>query len=438
VLKRPGARFGVTVFAIELGVRLALIATHPTHFSMDAYQRWGGRAHLLIQDWLPATQTMVWGVASLGGGIIATRVLMAIAGALAMTAGAWCARLIGGTAAGWLFIPVGLFGPILTWTTVPYQEGTFLMFLFGGLAFSLAARSRSLAPSHTLWLLADLVFGGLALVRYEGWPVTVLYILWRRDPRASRAVWGMAVWLLIKAMGIESHTASPVQYADWDGIVGRFDLGTFRAALARGAADLIATKGLLLLIGGPVSWWLLFKQRRPAMVLLLLILLGQLAATMGWIIGLEITTIRMHAIPGVLLGLFMAAYLGTRWPTLGGLGRTAVVGGALISSLAFVDQGFNNAQQSIANVRHEARLLKKMQRCADCRFLIKPRKDIGTRDRHDGCEILQGLGTVLHGTDFWCQRWGAAPDSFDASHAARWRKGGYVIREARTSDRQKD
>ena len=37
---------------------------------MDAYQRWGGRAHLLVQDWLPATQTMVWGMASLGGGIM--------------------------------------------------------------------------------------------------------------------------------------------------------------------------------------------------------------------------------------------------------------------------------------------------------------------------------------------------------------------------------
>ena len=52
MLRSPGARFTVTVFAIELAVRLALLEAYPDNYSMDAYQRWGGREHILIQGWL--------------------------------------------------------------------------------------------------------------------------------------------------------------------------------------------------------------------------------------------------------------------------------------------------------------------------------------------------------------------------------------------------
>ena len=56
VIRSRGLRFSLIVFTIELLVRVALILTYPDNYSMDAYQRWGGREHLLIQDWLPATQ----------------------------------------------------------------------------------------------------------------------------------------------------------------------------------------------------------------------------------------------------------------------------------------------------------------------------------------------------------------------------------------------
>ena len=39
---------------------------------------------------------------------------------------------------------------------------------------------------------ADLLLGLLGLSRYEGWPYLLLYALWRRDPRALRASWGIA------------------------------------------------------------------------------------------------------------------------------------------------------------------------------------------------------------------------------------------------------
>ncbi|HND34430.1 MAG TPA: hypothetical protein PLA94_30720, partial [Myxococcota bacterium] len=34
----------------------------------------------------------------------------------------------------------------------------------------------------------------------------------------------------------------------------------------------------------------------------------------------------------------------------------------------------------------------------------------GTRDRHDGCEAMQGLSTLLHGRELRCARWTRAAD----------------------------
>ena len=167
-------------FLLALAVRLLVIGLAPWNFSFDGYQRWAGREHLLIQDWLPATQSILWLVSSAGGGVLATRIALSVVAAAAVAAGVSLARSIGGPAAGWFFVPMGLFSPFLTWSTVPYQEGTFLLFIFGAMAAALRGR---------LWL-ADLLAGAVALVRYEGWPFVAVYILWRRDPRALRALWG--------------------------------------------------------------------------------------------------------------------------------------------------------------------------------------------------------------------------------------------------------
>ena len=101
---------------------------------------------------------------------------------------------------------------------------------------------------------------------------------------------------------------------------------------------------------------------------------------------------------------------------------------AVALTIVFSRQGFDNARISIKSVKHETRLLEKIARCGDCRFAIRPRTKIGTRDRHDGCEILQGISTLRHGDEFWCQRWGERPSTFVPTHTARWKRGGYVIR----------
>ena len=435
MLRSSGVRFTLAAFIIELAVRLVLIQSHPDNFSMDAYQRWGGREHLLVQDWLPATQSIIWLVSALGGGILAMRVAMAVIGSLAITAGAWVARSLGGPAAGWLFLPVGFFGPFLTWSVVPYQEGSFLLALFGGMALALHAHQQNRPDTDSLWRMADLILGLLPLVRYEGWPVTILYILWRRDRKALWALWGAAVWLVVKTTGIEGHASSPVSYADWEGITTRFEPSVVGATLSKLWTQMLDTKGALLAPLGLIGLFHQIRAARRGSILLGLVLAGQLAALAGWVVGLETATYRMQAVPGVLLGLFAAGSAGLIWNKAGRVQRGVLVLTGLLATGAFISQGFNNAYRSTRSVRWEKRLVETMETCENCTYLIKPRKNLGTRSRHDGCEIIQGLGTGYHGEKFWCQKWGDVPAAYQATHAARWRKGGYVIRDARDVDR---
>jgi hypothetical protein len=435
VLRSSGARFTLAAFIIELAVRLVLIQTHPDNFSMDAYQRWGGREHLLVQDWLPATQSIIWLVSAMGGGIIAMRVAMAVVGSLAITAGAWVARSLGGAAAGWLFIPVGFFGPFLTWSVVPYQEGAYLLALFGGMALALQAHQQNRPATASMWRMADVILGFLPLVRYEGWPVAIIYIIWRRDRNALWALWGAALWLVVKTTGIDGHAASPVSYADWEGLSTRFDPSVLGATLTKLWTQMLDTKAVLLLPLGLIGLVHQIRVGRRGAILLGLVLAGQLAALAGWVVGLETATYRMQAVPGVLLGLFAAGSAGLVWAKTGRVQRGFIALTGLVATAAFIPQGFDNARRSTRSVRWEQRLVEAMDACRDCTYLIKPRDGIGTRDRHDGCEIIQGLGTGYHGEKFWCQKWGDVPADYQATHAARWRKGGYVIRDARDADR---
>ena len=421
-------RYALVAFVLALLARVGLIATHPTMYSMDAYQRWGGRAHLFVQDWLPATQSIVWLTDIVGGGQIATRVAMSVVAAVALAAGGLCARRLGGPVAGWAFLPVVVFGPSLTWTSVPYQEGTFMLFLFGGMALALRAHGAGEKAQGRDWMWADLALGGLALVRYEGWPVTLLYVLWRRDRRAALATWGMVTWLGIKALGVDGYAASPIHYADWEGIDSRFQWSVLGASTAKLGRLAVKTGGLWLygiLVPAAV---ILLRQRVAGAGFFLLVFAGQLLITVAWMMGLETAIIRMHLLPGTLAGLLSAAGIGCVWPQLKPWTRSIGAVAAVALTIVFSRQGFDNARISIKSVKHETRLLQKIERCGDCRFSIRPRAKIGTRDRHDGCEILQGISTLRHGDEFWCQRWGERPRTFVPTHTARWKRGGYVIR----------
>lgn len=428
-VSRPERALLAGAFLSALAVRGHLIDAYPDNFSMDAYQRWAGREHLLVQDWLPATQSALHLVSSMGGGILEMRWMMALIAAAAVAAAAMLVRELGGVLAGWLFIPLSMFGPFLTWSTVPYQEGTYLLTVLGAVGLVLRGHRLQWSPDHRGWLAADVLAGLAALVRYEGWVFLVLYMAWRRDRRVLRAAWGAAFWVGIKLSGAQGYAASPTDFADWGGLTDRFSTHDLTRTLRKFGRHALDTWLPAVAALGVIGSGLLAKRRATGLWMILLLLGLQIAATVGWMIGLETATYRMQAVPGVLLGVLAAGGIGAiltdkpRW-------ISAVVLLACCGLMArFIPQAHNNAKRSTKSVKWERKLVKQMSACESCQWIITPRRRIGTRDRHDGCEIIQGLGAHRHGQDFWCSTWPGTPP-FTATHIARWRKGGYKV-EAR-------
>lgn len=418
----------LTAFVVAIIGRVAVLVAAPTPFAFDAFQRWAGREHLLVRDWLPATQAVVVATAALGGDHYGARAALAVVAALGVAAGAVVARRLGGPRAGWLFVPVGLFGPYLCWSTALYQEGTFLAVLLGGLALALRARA-----GESGWLGADLLVGLLGLVRYEGWPVVLLYLLWRRSPRALAASWGALVWLSIRTLGVEGHAPSPVDYADWGGLAGRFDAAVYLASLDKLLSQSWQSGGLAVAALGVGGAGLLLHRRRDGAGLLCLTLLAQLAAVAGWLVGLETAIVRMQVVPVVLLGLLAAAGLGPWLST-----RARLIGAAVLVCVAgglWLQDGLRLAQRAEAGLRWERELVAAVEaEQPDTMWLLTPRLGLGTRDRHDGCEIVEGMTDWSHGRDFHCETWpGERPEG--ASLQATWAPGGYRLRVLPRSER---
>ena len=396
---------------LALVMRLVLIALAPWNFSFDGYQRWAGREHLLIQDWLPATQSVLWVVAGLGGGILAARIALSVVAALACAAGVLLVRAMGGQSAAWCFVPFAVFAPFLAWSTVPYQEGTFLLLLLGGLAAALHERLR----------LADLLVGALALVRYEGWPFVLVYVLWRRDPRALRALWGIGLWLLLKqTLELTGHASSPTDFADWEGITERFSTADLSTSLVKLGGQAWLTGAWAVVLLGLAGAAVAVRDRLRGAWLLVVLIGGQAAAVAGWLVGLETAIVRMQVVLCMLCALFVATLAGRLWDS--GRLRPLLVVLALAATIGWSVTGIWLAQRSIRSVRWEVELAEEWAAHPERQWVVHPRSGLGTRSRHDGCEILQGLTERIHGRDYWCAPWLEDEPIPAGLWQARWRK----------------
>ena len=56
-------------------------------------------------------------------------------------------------------------------------------------------------------------------------------------------------------------------------------------------------------------------------------------------------------------------------------------------------------------VRAETEALRLMGDCPGCIWWVVPRPKAGTRARHDGCEVIQGISDMVEGEDFYCASW---------------------------------
>ena len=129
-----------------------------------------------------------------------------------------CARRLGGPVAGWAFLPVVVFGPSPTWTSVPYQEGTFMLFLF--VAWRCPPGTRSGRKAQGRDWMGRPGLGGLALVRYEGWLSPCSTSCGDGTTCCARHM-GHGHMACHQGLGVDGYAASPIHYADWEGIDSR-------------------------------------------------------------------------------------------------------------------------------------------------------------------------------------------------------------------------
>ncbi len=394
--------------ALAFVAHLIILQVFPYNFAYDGFQRWGARDHILVQSWLPFTQVIIWGVSRFSEDLLLLRLLLSVLASLGMGLWAAFAEKIGGPVAGWSVVAAATFGPFTIWSSTLYLEGPFFMLLAAGLL--------AMAYGRLGW--ADLLMGTLALVRYEGWPFVLIYAGWRawyhRDPWVLRSFWGMTLWLFLKAgVGVETHRSSPIDYDDWEGLGQRLtlwsltlDVGHYGKLAARAGATVWGIGGLVVAL--MVRRMPLFV--RPYVILLDLLLTCQLAITVAWIAGLETAIRRMLVIPGMLSAALLGIGLAWIWPRLP---RWATPVG-ILAGLWGLGYGIWDAWDAVPDerwqVRFELAALEQMATCPDCVWWVEPRTGMGTRDRHDGCEAMQGLSTLLHGDELRCARWIRAQD----------------------------
>lgn len=397
---------------VALVVRAALIARLPEPWHFDAYQRWAARDHLVVQVWLPGTQALIWLVAKAGGGVLAVRAVMAALGALVVGMGAALAQRLGGPRASWAFLPFALFGPFVAWSVVPYQEGTFLACIFGAL---LLVRR---AP-----LLADLTMGAVALVRYEGWPLLVLWLGLRRDPRALVSLWGAALWLALKQAGLaEGVAASPDSFEDWNRLDRHLKPRWLRLLTWGLWYHLVESGTLFVLVPALAAARAAARRGWRALPLELTFIAvafaGQCAAVLGWALSLGNASSRMMVVTGLLLAVPAATAIARAWEGWRGRRRFALGVAVIGVTVWSARDGWNESVRHVNYVRWELDLIPQMQACTGDVWALKPRVNPGPRRRHDGCEVVQGVTHWRAGRDFACLKWGQ--ELPDTTLIARW------------------
>ena len=395
--------------------RLALIFLYPGIFAFDGFQRWAGRTHFLIRDWLPATQSLIVLTSPLDSPTL-TRVVLALVASLAVLALVQLTTAEWGKKVGWYTVPIAVFGPFAVWSSTLYQEGTFLFVSLGAIALA------TLLSPKRIWL-ADVLAGAIALTRYEGWPVLAVYLIWRADRRALLALWGPLLWLTLKGMGVSGFAPSPIDYADWNGLGARFSWASYGANLWAGGIQAFESGALGVWLLALPSMWQSLRQKNRLGIMLVFFWLSQVAAVAGWVAGLETAIQRMQVIMTVIAMPFCAMTL-SRFDKIPQ--KAAIVAGLVVMTL-WLRFALDTAERNHRAFQAERKLATEIQACEACSWHVSPRQGLGTRDRHDGCEILQGLSTLRHGVDFWCLAWGEAPEK--ASHTASWKKRGYTTRK---------
>jgi len=182
---------GTFVFA------LGLVRVHPEMYWADPYGRVAFRDRILLGDWLPLLQAIVWLVGHLTASVAALRVVLAAVGGLTVVAAYAVGTRLCGYAAGMVFAALLASNALfVALAIVPYQEVVFL----GATLAALALHQRRDDSARARWMAAA-AFNVACLTRYEAWFLVAILVLAElvveTRHRGSRA--GMTAALIMAA-----------------------------------------------------------------------------------------------------------------------------------------------------------------------------------------------------------------------------------------------
>ena len=108
-----------------------------------------------------------------------------------------------------------------------------------------------------------------------------------------------------------------------------------------------------------------------------------------------------------------------------------VVGGsALLMAIGHAD-AWRSTRAEIVRNGPERALLDEIEGEPACMLVVTPRSRLGTRNRHDGCEVIQGLTELRQGEGLWCVPWAGPYAGPGCVRTAVWDKLAerYVVNE---------
>ena len=384
-------RVPIFIGIVSFIIRCIFIHYWPDAFQYDAYQRWAARDYLFVQVWLPGAQVWVWLLGKLGGTMLHARYVFAFISAISLVLGARLAQQLSTERAGFFFLPAICFGPYLVWGSAPYQESTLLLFLFSSLLlFKKYPR------------ISDFLMGGVALVRYEGWPLLFVHLYLRRRREAIICLWGVVLLVVLGMLGLnEPYGSSPDSFDDWKGLA----LLTQKRVwfLFRGFLKLGYNSGAFWIFGFSLIAFYKRKLEKEEWMLVFTFL-GQAAAVVGWMFSLGIAFSRMMILLTIPMGVLAAAGLDRHWTKMGPW-KFVLVGGLTVLSLWGLYDAYTDYKYYKKSIRWEIQLLSDIQKCSSDNWAITPRPHPGPRNRHDGCEVIQGLSNLKVGQEFDCTTW---------------------------------
>lgn len=379
----------IALLVVLLCWRGYLILEMPAVFGWDAFSRLWERDQIIVRHWLPIPQlpTYVWAKTNLGLDVL--RWVYAFIGSAAAVSAGWYVAMVTGSARTGIMSGalIGVSPFFVKYTTVPYQEGPFLLFTFVGITLWVLQREEA-DRSRVIGWLAGACLMLAALSRYEGWLLvgilatsSVLSKRFSELPYLGLAGGAMLWWVFTSdaRSAFDGPPRAEAAMLQLPISVESFpELLLESINVAGWLAPILAADLLVVgLIGAAWGFWIGVTRRQTRVARELAVLLIALVAlTILRVVNAGVLTDRMRLLPVA----FALVFFGIAWQevTERRNGEKIERLGLLVPFIMlgmFIFQGFVSVRAGVQQFQPEVRAMQLLETLpSDARVEIEPRE----------------------------------------------------------------